>query len=138
VPSYRKKSWIGTVSTRSKLRTPFAQNQVVRANKKSYLNNKFWYDCKAKQRKYEVNDLVYLYNPAMNPGLSRKFRKPWTGLYKVTEKSSHLNYEIMDQNYKSQVVHVNRLKNAHIIDLWKSKQSRNVKKKTREKLKKHR
>jgi transposase InsO family protein len=53
-----------------------AYQQVARANKKSYLKNKFWYDCKAKQRKFEVNDFVYLYNPAMKPGLSRKFRKP--------------------------------------------------------------
>jgi hypothetical protein len=51
----------------------FCTKQVARANKKSYLNNKFWYDRKAKQRKFEVNDFVYLYNPAMKPGLSRKF-----------------------------------------------------------------
>ena len=47
-----------------------AYQQVARTNKKAYLNNKFWYDRKAKQRMFEVNDLVYLYNPAMKPGLS--------------------------------------------------------------------
>jgi len=115
----------------------FCTKQVARANKKTYLNNKFWYDRKAKQRKFEVNDLVYLYNPAMKPGLSRKFRKPWTGLYKITKKISDVNYEIMDQNNKSQVVHVNRLKDAHNTDLWKPKQHRNATKKTREKVKRH-
>jgi len=75
-----------------------AYQQVARANKKSYLNNKFWYDRKAKQRKFEVNDFVYLHKPAMKPGLSRKFRKPWTGLYKITKKISDVNYEIIDQN----------------------------------------
>ena len=48
-----------------------------------------------------------------------------------------MNYEIMDQNNKSQVVHVNRMKIAHNTDLWKPKQQRNATKKTREKEKKH-
>jgi len=73
-----------------------AYQQVAGWNKKSYLNNKFWYDRKAMQRKFEVNDFVYLYNPAMKPGPSWKFRKPWTGLYKITKNISDVNYEIMD------------------------------------------
>jgi hypothetical protein len=43
----------------------------------------------------------------------------------------------MDQNNKSQVVHVNRLKIAHNTDLWKPKQHRNATKKTHEKVKYH-
>ena len=93
-----------------------AYQQVARANKK-YLNNKFWYDRKAKQRNVEVNDLVYLYNSAMKSGFSGKFRKPWTGLYKITKKISDVKYEIIDQNNKSQVVHVNRMEIAHNTDL---------------------
>jgi hypothetical protein len=62
-------------------RLKLAYQHVGRANRKSYLNNKFWYDRKTKQRKFEVNDFTYLYCPAMKPGLSRKFRNPWTGLY---------------------------------------------------------
>jgi len=73
----------------------------------------------------------------MKPGLSRKFRKPWTGLYKITKKISDVNYEIIDQNNKSQVVHVNRLKIAHNTDRWKPKQHRNATRKTREKEKRH-
>jgi hypothetical protein len=48
-----------------------------------------------------------------------------------------VNNEIIDQNNKSQIVHVNCLKIAHNNDLWKPKQHRNAKKKTREKEKKH-
>jgi len=48
-----------------------------------------------------------------------------------------VNYEIIDQNNNSQIVHVNRLKIAHNTDLWKPKQHRNATKKTREKVKKH-
>jgi hypothetical protein len=72
----------------------------------------------------------------MEPGLSQKFRKPWTGLYRITNKISDVNYEIMDQNNKSQVVYVNRLKIAHNTDLWKPKQHRNATKKTCEKVEK--
>ena len=54
-----------------------AYKMVNKANRKSHLNNKRLRDRKAKLRKFEVRDLVYLYCPAMKPGLSRKFRKPW-------------------------------------------------------------
>ena len=64
----------------------FCTKQVARANKKTYLNNKFWYDRKAKQRKFEVNDLVYLYNPAMKPGLSRKFQNRGLDYTKLLRK----------------------------------------------------
>jgi len=110
-----------------------AYQQVARGNKKSYLNNKFWYDRKAKQRKFEVNDFAYLYNLGMKPGLLGKFREPWTGLYKITTKISDVNYEIIDENNKSQVVFVNRLKIVHNTGLWKPKQHRKDTRKTREK-----
>jgi len=74
-----------------------AYQKVAKSNEKSYLNNKFSYDRKTKQRKFEVNDLVYLYSPAMKPGLSRKFRKPWTRLYKITKKISDVNYKIVNK-----------------------------------------
>jgi hypothetical protein len=50
-----------------------AYKLAAQANRKSHLNNKRLYDRKAKTRKFEVQDLVYLYNPALKPGLSKKF-----------------------------------------------------------------
>ena len=50
---------------------------VVKANKRSHDRNKRYYDRKTKLRKFQINDLVYLYNPAKKPGLSRKVWKPW-------------------------------------------------------------
>jgi hypothetical protein len=47
---------------------------VKEANKKSHQHNKQLYDKKAKQRKFERGDLVYLYNPAIKPGLSKEFK----------------------------------------------------------------
>ena len=83
---------------------------VAKANRSSHQNNKKFYDRKAKTRKFEVEELVYLYNPAMKPGCSRKFYRPWAGPFKITKIISDLNYKIIDQKGKKQVVHINRLK----------------------------
>jgi len=48
----------------------------------------------------------------MRPGLSRKLRKAWSGPFKITTKISDLNYEIVEENGKKQIVHINRLKLA--------------------------
>ena len=45
------------------------------ANRRSHQNNREYYNRKGKFRKFEVNDLVYLYNPAIKPGFSKKFKK---------------------------------------------------------------
>jgi hypothetical protein len=57
------------------LKTSFktAYKTVAKANRGSHQNNKKLYDCKAKTRKFGVEVLVYLYNPAMKLCLSRKF-----------------------------------------------------------------
>jgi hypothetical protein len=50
----------------------------------------------------------------------KKFHKVWNGLYKVTKKLSELNYEIVDQNSKAQVVHINRMKKACKDSQWET------------------
>jgi len=52
-----------------------AYKLVKGVNSLSHQNNKDYYDRKAKFRKFEVNDLVYLYSPAIKPGLSKSFVK---------------------------------------------------------------
>jgi len=90
-----------------------AYKLVAKANKRSHQRNKDLHDRKAKARSFEVNDLVYLYTPVSKPGLSRKFRKSWNCPYQINKKISDLNYEIVNKLNKTQVVHVNRLKQAH-------------------------
>jgi hypothetical protein len=106
-----------------------AYNTVRQANKRSHQQNKELYDRKAKLRSFEIGSFVYLCTPAVKPGLSRKFHRPWSGPYRVTAKVSHLNYEIEDQSNKKQVVHVNRLKQAYNADTWQPKTSPKAKKK---------
>jgi len=98
----------GLENLKSNLR--LAYKLAAKTNRKSHLNNKRLYDRKAKSQESEVQDLVYLYNPALKPGLTRKFAKPWIGPCQITRKISELNYEIVDLKGKRQVVHINRLK----------------------------
>jgi len=79
----------------------------------SHANNKRYYDKRAKNRELEVGDTVYLYNPAVQKGVSARFRRPCVGPWRVTEKKSRLNYAIVDGRGKRLVVHVNRLKKAY-------------------------
>jgi hypothetical protein len=65
--------------------------------------------------------LVFPYNPALKPGLTRKFAKPWIGPCQITKKISELNYEIVDSKGKRQVVHVSRLKKSFNQELWNPK-----------------
>ena len=62
---------------------------------------------------------MYIYNPAVKAGVSAKFRRPWTGPWRVTARKSRLNYEVMNQQGKRVVVHVNRLKRAYNPVDWK-------------------
>jgi hypothetical protein len=114
---------------KSNLRLPYGV--VTESNKKSHQVNKQYYDRKAKQRDFEVNDLAYLYSSVKKSGLAKKFFKLWRGPYLITRKLSALNYELTDQNVKTQVVHVNRLKRAYNSESWTPSQKRQPERKPR-------
>jgi hypothetical protein len=67
-----------------------AYKLAAKANRKSHLNNKRFYDRRTKPREIEAQDLVYLYNPAFKSGLTRKFAKPWVGTCQITKKVSEI------------------------------------------------
>jgi len=64
---------------------------------------------------------VYLYTPAMKAGLTRKFKKFWSGPYNVIRKMYELNYEIVSQDNRKQIVHINRLKRCYSGSLWNAR-----------------
>jgi hypothetical protein len=87
--------------------------KTVRQNiRKSHASNKQYYDLRAKERNFKVDDVVYLYSSATKPGECRKFRKFWRGPFKVLAKLSSLSYRIVNPQGKEFTVHVNRLKRA--------------------------
>lgn len=66
----------------------------------------------AKQKKLKVNDSVYLYEPNVKPGLSRKLSKPNKGPFVITKILSPVNIEIKlkDNNKVVKRVHIDRVK----------------------------
>ena len=65
-----------------------AYKSVRHANRKAHQNNKrlYSYDRSAKLRSFEAGDQVYLYNPTVKPGTSKKFHFPWSGPFEITAK----------------------------------------------------
>ena len=60
---------------------------------------------------YSVGDLVWLHSTRMHSGHDRKFKKPWTGPYRVLQHISDQVYEIKHvHTSKKLVVHFDRLK----------------------------
>jgi len=106
-----------------------AYKEVAKANRKAHQRNKRFYDRKVKVRHFEENDLVYLYTPVMKAGLTRKFKKFWSEPYKVIRKISELNYEIVSQDNRKQIVHINRLKKCYNQSLWNPWQNQKTLKK---------
>ena len=64
-------------------------------------------------REFQVGELVWLNNPVVPRGRSRKLHCPWTGPFKVIKNISPVVYRIQDKrpgSRKRVVVHFDRLK----------------------------
>ena len=61
---------------------------------------------------YNEGDKVWLFNPAVPKGASRKFHKPWSGPYTVIKQISDITYRIQHayNHRKRVVVHFDCLK----------------------------
>jgi len=90
-----------------------AYKAVAKAKKKAHRNNKRFYVRKAKTRHFEVNNTVFVHH-CYESWSDKKSHKFWSGPYKIIRKISELNYDIVGQDDKKSIVHVNRLKNATI------------------------
>jgi hypothetical protein len=55
-------------------------------SQKAHRKKEAYYDKKAKKRKGEVNDKVYLFCSARKPGRCHKFRSFWQGPFIVVQK----------------------------------------------------
>ena len=108
-----------------------AYKAVSVANRTAHQTNKRYYNRRARNREFQVDEWVYFYNPARKPGLSRKFFKPWSGIFQIMAKVSDLNYEILGHKDRKLVVHVNRLKAAGGYDGREPKPRMQRKRRTR-------
>jgi len=101
-------------------------------NRKAHQKKKAYYDKKAKERKFEVHDNVYLFCPAKKPGRCHNFRSFWQGTFIVVQKLSDLNYKIVDKKGNGFVVHINRLKKSYDQTPWSFENARRPRQKTRQ------
>jgi hypothetical protein len=107
-----------------------AYKEVRLNSQKAHQKDKAYCDKKAKERKFEVNDKVYLFCPARKPGRCHKFRSFWQQPF-IVQKLSDLNYKIVNKKEKKSVVHINRLKKSYDQTPWSFENTRHPRKKTR-------
>lgn len=74
------------------------------------------FDRKAADKKFPKSQLVWLHQPAIRPGTSPKFHRPWDGPYRIINKLSPVVVRLQHCSHpsKTPVVHVDRLKACHL------------------------
>jgi hypothetical protein len=74
------------------------------------------YDERASEIPFQVGDSVWIYIPAVQPGLSRKLMKFWSGPYLLVEQTGPVNFRVRNLENNKLVkspIHVNRMKFAY-------------------------
>jgi len=80
-----------------------------RANRRADKRRSLW-NARQIDVDHEVGSLVLVYTPIVKPGHSAKFAVRWRGPFRVTQKISHVDYEVRDlADGSKQKVHVRRL-----------------------------
>lgn len=82
--------------------------------KRCRLKSKVWYDIKARERKFEIGDLVL----ALLPKQGEPLDISWKGPFKILEKNGDLNYLIStnSKRYPNRLCHVNMIKPYYVRD----------------------
>lgn len=91
-----------------------AQSQITKAQERQRL----YYDAKATKTDFNIGDKVFLHNPAVAEGKTKKLAHLWHGHYKVISLNLP-NAELAScypRDTKVLKVHVNRLKQFKKID----------------------
>lgn len=101
-PTYVNKQREQFVEAYEKVRQNISQKQCYQSQQ---------YNHKIHGKPFDKGDLVWLFNPAIKRGQSRKFHRPWGGPYRICDKLSDVTYRIQHTgNNKCKVVHFNRMK----------------------------
>ena len=69
------------------------------------------YDKNSREINYNIGDRVWLYNPKVKVGETKKLSSLWHGPFRIIEKIGPVNYRLSNENKKiPNLVHANRLK----------------------------
>lgn len=86
----------------------YARENIWRSSERVKNN----YNLNINNIKFDVNQLVWLYNPIRQVGICTKLLPKWNGLYTVIKQINDVIYKIRKgQQYK--IVHMNRLAPYH-------------------------
>lgn len=83
-----------------------ARERLVESKEKS----KQYYDRNAKEISYKINDLVYILNKNIKPGLSKKLLPNYKGPYRITKVNKNKTVEVEIKTNKRATYHINLLK----------------------------
>lgn len=106
---------------REKLRA--AHDRVRHALELTTRRQKKNYDRNATERKFKVEEFVWLHNPAKKPGICKKLTLPWEGPYMIVAKLSDVVVKIQrTSRSKPKIVHSDRLKpyEGPSLEPWKT------------------
>ena len=88
-------------------------------NERHQALNKTYHDKSAKDQDYEIGELVWLHNPRVPVGLSKKFRPQWCGPFRICEANDNHTYRLQDavtHDVSDTLIHASRLKPATLHD----------------------
>ena len=93
---------------------------TVKHNTKQARDNiKIQADKKAKQRRFQVGDPVFLHDPTIDVGQIKKFSSPWKPYYRIIDMITPVTAHIRCQKSgESRTAHVNNLRYANINQAW--------------------
>ena len=85
---------------------------VLKYQDEAFRRQKTEFDKRARERKFEVGDIVYIMRPHSGP-LFQKFQPLFEGPYRVLEKRGHNNYKLAHETRRKVItVHIDRMKLA--------------------------
>ena len=90
-----------------------AITQVIDNQKDARKRQREWYNRRAREKGFEIGDLVYVYTPSVKPGNAKKLTAKWLSGFVIEGKHSNgLTYDVRKpgSHKPPEKVHVNRLK----------------------------
>ena len=99
-----------------------AYSQVVQNMQQSRDHNKTLIARTAQASDFKPGDLVYYFDPSVQPGDSNKFTLHWRNYYRIVSKLGQENYCIKNMHTnKSKIVHSENLRHRSDDDVWDRK-----------------
>ena len=95
-----------------------ARQLATECTRQAQQRMKLYYDQHAKDHPFRVGHKVWIYNPAVKPGLSKKLRCLWHGPFHLIEQITPVSFKVANLQGKLQKssIHVNRMKQDFTYD----------------------